>query len=61
MAEEFSDPIVPESGFSNKRTMLIVLVVLIFFCCCCCGVAAAMYYGIEPVMTYLGIDIPWYP
>ena len=59
MAEDFNDLNAPESGFAYKRNMLVIFVVLIFLCCCCCGIAAAMYYGIEPVMMYLGIDIPW--
>jgi len=59
MAEELGAPITPETGEKKNNTLLIVIIVIVVLCCCCCAGAAAVYYGIEPLMEFLGMQIPW--
>ncbi len=59
MAEEFDPLIVPEQGSNRNKGLILMLVAVIFVCCCCFG-CAALYYGTEPLMEFLGIPIPWY-
>jgi len=59
MAEDFGTPVVPDEG-NKSNTLLIIVIVVVVLCCCCCAGAAALYYGIEPLMNALGMDIPWY-
>ena len=59
MAEEFDPVVAPEEG-RKTNTVLIIAIVVVVLCCCCCAVVAGLYYGAEPLMELLGIDIPWY-
>lgn len=59
MAQEFDPAIAPEGDSPKRNTALILMVVAVILVCCCCFGCAAIYYGIEPVMMALGMDIPW--
>lgn len=60
MAQEFDPVIAPEGDSSKRNTALIMMLVAVVLVCCCCFGCAALYYGLEPVMEFLGIPIPWY-
>ena len=59
MAQELDPIVTPEEG-PKRNTALIIAVVAVVLVCCCCVSCAAVYYGIEPAMEFLGIPIPWY-
>lgn len=60
MAGEFDPVMAPQEGTPKTKTALILLIVAVVFVCCCCVSCAAIYYGIEPVMEFFGVPIPWY-
>ena len=56
MAQDLGDPI--EESPKRNTPLIIAIVVIVLLCCCCAGLIAT-YYGIEPAMELLGMDIPW--